>query len=128
MRIPSFSRIAGVRAASMEAGLPGRVERVEHRLLAAVHRVVAGERHDVEPVIQQQPGALVRVERRAVPQRAAEAGVQLAVPPVGQRLLQLAERDVPAAEQVADRLQVSPVFSVLRSDVAYGQECQGHAC
>lgn len=52
----------------------------------------------------------------------------LAVPPVGQRLLQLAERDVPVAEQVADRLQVPPVFRVLRSHVAYGQECQGHAC
>ena len=44
--------------------------------------------------------------------RAAEAGVQLAVSPVGQRLLQLPERDVPAAQQVADCLEVPPAVAV----------------
>ena len=76
-------------------------------------------------MIAQQRGARTGVKGRAVPQRPAEPGVQLAVTPVGQRLLQLPERDVPAAQQVADRFQVAPVVGVPRGDVPDGQERQG---
>ena len=66
----------GARPDQRDPGLPGRVDRVEHRLLAAVHGVVARERHEVESVIAQQRGARTGVKGRAIPQRPAEPGVQ----------------------------------------------------
>jgi hypothetical protein len=38
----------------------------------------------------------------------------------------LPERDVSAAQQVADRFEVASVVGVARGDVPYGEECQGH--